>query len=78
MVQCDDGNNLDGDGYSASCIIEAGWQCSGGSPSKKDTCVETCGDGLNFYTRFTCDSGNPHGIEGCDANCQVEKGYTCS
>jgi cysteine-rich repeat protein len=26
--QCDDGNNLNGDGCSANCIIEDGWNCS--------------------------------------------------
>jgi cysteine-rich repeat protein len=30
--QCDDANNLDGDGCSASCVIEEDWTCEG-SPS---------------------------------------------
>lgn len=35
---CDDGNLEDGDGCSATCELEAGWTCSGGTIKKKDTC----------------------------------------
>lgn len=31
--QCDDGNQINGDGCSARCLIEDGWECSGDSPS---------------------------------------------
>lgn len=27
--ECDDGNNLDGDGCSAFCLVEYGFNCSG-------------------------------------------------
>ena len=27
-LQCDDGNNADGDGCSANCLLEEGWSCS--------------------------------------------------
>jgi cysteine-rich repeat protein len=30
---CDDSNQVDGDGCSAGCAIEAGWTCAAGSPS---------------------------------------------
>jgi cysteine-rich repeat protein len=43
--ECDDGNNLDGDGCSATCMIEYGYNCTGGSPMDNDVCFEICGDG---------------------------------
>lgn len=39
LEQCDDGNIAAGDGCSERCRVEAGWVCSGGSPSKPDKCV---------------------------------------
>ena len=39
MVQCDDGNLLNGDGCNSKCLIEPGWNCSGGSKLMPDTCV---------------------------------------
>lgn len=35
---CDDGNLLDGDGCSASCIVEPGYVCSGGTMDGPDFC----------------------------------------
>jgi len=37
---CDDGNNINGDGCSATCQIERGWNCSGGSKITKDVCKD--------------------------------------
>ena len=43
--QCDDGNSLSGDGCSASCEIECGYECAGGSLEGPDQCkATTCGD----------------------------------
>jgi cysteine-rich repeat protein len=39
FVQCDDGNNITGDGCSSNCTIENGWTCSGGSPNTPDRCT---------------------------------------
>jgi hypothetical protein len=36
---CDDGNNVDGDGCSRDCYVEAGYTCVGGSPDSQDNCV---------------------------------------
>ena len=36
--QCDDGNLIDGDGCSSSCLIEEGWMCYGGSLTTADIC----------------------------------------
>lgn len=35
---CDDGNLKDGDGCSASCIVEPGYICSGGTMDGPDYC----------------------------------------
>ena len=42
---CDDGNSIDGDGCTKTCIVEVGFICSGGSQFGKDFCEEICGDG---------------------------------
>lgn len=36
VEECDDGNLVNGDGCSAACVIEPGWQCEIGFP---DTCT---------------------------------------
>lgn len=33
FYQCDDGNNLDGDGCSSTCAVETCWDCTKDSPS---------------------------------------------
>jgi cysteine-rich repeat protein len=48
--ECDDGNNVSGDGCSATCKIESGWKCplnltDGGVTGKSGTCEKKCGDG---------------------------------
>ncbi len=40
--ECDDGNNGDGDGCSATCQVEPGWICEG-DPS---VCQSSCGNGV--------------------------------
>jgi len=81
IEQCDDGNNLGGDGCTAACDqIEANWVC----PTPGQPCVYAvlCGDGKVGGTE-TCDDGLdrtlsvPMAGDGCDASCQLEPGYTC-
>jgi hypothetical protein len=57
LLECDDGNMNSGDGCSASCKVEPGWRCGGGTRTKPDSCTEVCGDGLNLG-RYQCDDGN--------------------
>ena len=38
VLECDDGNNRDGDGCSRDCKIEPGYTCTGGTPDNADTC----------------------------------------
>jgi cysteine-rich repeat protein len=51
---CDDGNNISGDGCSATCQVEGGWYCfDPGLP-----CKETrCGDGVIGYVLHTSTTG---------------------
>ena len=39
VLDCDDGNNDDGDGCSRDCRVENGYVCRGGSPENKDNCI---------------------------------------
>ena len=48
MLPCDDGNTISGDGCSSTCQVEAGWSCSGGSPTSKDICVHNIPSALTF------------------------------
>jgi cysteine-rich repeat protein len=57
IEQCDDGNNVAGDGCSPGCIDEDG--------------TPECGNGL-WELGETCDDGNTDDADGCSASCQVE------
>jgi cysteine-rich repeat protein len=57
--QCDDGNNVDGDGCSANCTTE--------TPPPQPR----CGDG-NMDAGEQCDDGNNVDGDGCSANCTTE------
>ena len=66
--QCDDTNNIPGDGCSELCTIELGFKCSG-SPS---VCTPaTCGDGV-VEGNERCDDGNTMPFDGCSMDCQFE------
>lgn len=63
LEQCDDGDLSDGDGCSASCRVEPGWQCDG-SPSycwkssnaPPGTCTQTYTQKyISHRTRTVCD-----------------------
>ncbi len=72
---CDDMNTATGDGCDATCMIEAGWSCSG-APSVC-TMLASCGDGTVDSGEF-CDDGNTAAGDGCDASCGIESGYVCN
>jgi cysteine-rich repeat protein len=71
--QCDDEGLQDGDGCSASCTIEIGYECKW-EPS---TCAATCGDELRVGLE-ECDDGNIVAADGCSRQCQIEQGFECS
>ncbi len=70
--QCDDGNNVTGDGCQSDCgAIEAGWTCA--TPGQ--ACTPVCGDGLVVGDEQCDDGGIP--IAGC-TNCRIDSGFTCT
>ena len=38
-MECDDGNNIEGDGCSIDCQVEPEYTCRGGSPDQEDDCT---------------------------------------
>ena len=72
--QCDDGNGDNGDGCSANCLLEVGWQCPTiGAPCEREV---YCGDGI-VESPETCDDGNSMPGDGCSGTCQSEPNYVC-
>lgn len=63
---CDDGNSYGGDGCSASCQVESGYECSG-SPS---VCNLICSNGV-LNSGEGCDDGNVYNGDGCSSYCTV-------
>jgi fibro-slime domain-containing protein len=77
--QCDDMNNVMGDGCSPFCRKEP--LCPAGSGA----CATQCGDGLLIDADLVagpnqqeCDDGNTLSGDGCSMNCKIEPGYTCT
>jgi hypothetical protein len=60
--QCDDGNQIPGDGCSGECVVETGWTCEG-SPSE----CRSCGDGVCSVGEDECSCPEPEcaGIGTC-------------
>jgi cysteine-rich repeat protein len=67
--ECDDGNTADGDGCSASCLVEAGYMCTG-EPSVCSL-IQTCGNGV-LDGGETCDDGNTAGGDCCSPACALD------
>jgi len=86
--ECDDGNNVDGDGCNAECLIEfcgdgitqagLGEECDDGNNVDGDGCsaeclIEFCGDGITQTgLGEECDDGNTVDGDGCAADCTLE------
>jgi cysteine-rich repeat protein len=58
---CDDGDREDNDGCSASCQVEAGWNCT----APPSTCFPICGDGLKLSVE-SCETGGFADSPSCD------------
>ena len=59
--------------------METGWECTGGTTTSKDTCVDKCGDGKVMKTSASyCDDGNKVSGDGCSSTCAPELGWTCT
>jgi fibro-slime domain-containing protein len=67
---CDDGQAVptSGDGCSATCQLESGWQCL--LPGVACTAAK-CGDGLVAGTE-ECDDGNTANDDGCSSTCRLQ------
>jgi cysteine-rich repeat protein len=83
FYECDDGNNIDGDGCSATCTIETGFVCMGGNNDISDKCNEICGDAIRIKTTTGvvgggCDDGNSLDYDGCSKLCAIEAGWICA
>ena len=68
IEDCDDGNILDGDGCSSSCIVESGYTCQTGKVGS--VCSAICGDSLILGSE-NCDDGNTVSFDGCSSSCQM-------
>lgn len=78
--QCDDSNRRGGDGCSAQCAVEDGWQCLSSVPGNLGSlsdCNPFCGDGIRVGPE-RCDDGNRVNGDGCSAVCQIEQGFMCN
>lgn len=63
--RCDDGGRVSGDGCSAACQVESGWECAG-TPS---ACDGVCGDGVLRGTEVCDDGVNDGAYGGCMPGC---------
>jgi cysteine-rich repeat protein len=69
--QCDDRNNIDGDGCDINCAIEPGFICTSTSPAigLSTSCSPTvCGDGIGEGEE-ECDDGNQSNNDDCTNDC---------
>jgi uncharacterized repeat protein (TIGR01451 family) len=79
--ECDDGNNIDGDGCQGNCllpfcgdgILDPGEECDDGNNIDGDGCqgnclLPFCGDGI-LDPGEECDDGNNIDGDGCQGNC---------
>ena len=64
-LQCDDGNLINGDGCSSTCMIERGWKCESTGKDQRNYCYEVCGDGRRI--KEACDDNNKLDGDGCSA-----------
>src|SRR6187402_49850 len=72
--ECDDKNETDGDGCSATCVLEAGYVC----PVPGAMCrAAACGDGVLAGLEL-CDDGNVAPGDGCNETCGLEPNYACA
>lgn len=75
---CDDQDAESGDGCSATCRLEEGWDCGQSEPS---VCAPICGDGRLVGDEAQaggCDDQDVEPGDGCDASCKVESTFVCS
>lgn len=76
LEECDDGNLVDLDGCTSTCIVEAcnvSCLCDGYLlPRTSGKCMTVCGDGFKAGVE-ECDDGNTVSRDGCSSTCIAEK-----
>ena len=76
LTYWDDGNTNSGDGWDATCNIEAGYEWKGGSLFSPDICTDFCGDGkIIVLTENYWDDGNTIAGDGWDGACKIEDNW---
>jgi cysteine-rich repeat protein len=71
---CDDGNEINGDGWSENCTVEDGYECDTGSPSFWS---ELWGNGRIDGVE-ECDDLNSMDLDGCSKDWKKEFNYNCT
>ena len=72
--ECDDGNQVNGDGCSKTCEVEDLFYCEQDNGS---IICAVCGDG-RLDSIEECDDGDLIDGDGCDSGCEIENNYVCS
>ncbi|MGE0785968.1 MAG: DUF4215 domain-containing protein [Sandaracinaceae bacterium] len=89
VEECDDANDVDGDGCTSGCVLEVcgdglpgpDEECDDGNDVERDGCspvctYEVCGDGRPGPME-QCDDGNLLDGDGCDKDCILENPEAC-
>ena len=77
VVNWDDRNFIDGDGWSSTWTVERGWVWSGGTPVSIDIWKTQCGDGIIAPLIEEWDYKNLANGDGWSSSCSIEEGYIC-
>ncbi|CAI2358753.1 unnamed protein product [Moneuplotes crassus] len=77
--ECDDGNDVNGDGCASDCKIEPNYDCSGLEGQQSNCVPYICGDGKKqSVIGEECDDGNLINWDGCHQDCKIEAYYSCT
>ena len=76
VEECDDADDINGNGCSVACRVEPGYTCERTDTSTRSICRGTCGDGIPVRGEG-CDDGNDVEDDGCTPSCVVEGGFEC-
>mmetsp|Transcript_24557 Transcript_24557/g.28249 ORF Transcript_24557/g.28249 Transcript_24557/m.28249 type:complete len:137 (-) Transcript_24557:1225-1635(-) len=74
---CDDGNNVNGDGCSTACAVEARCTCTNVVNATSTCSCVPCGNSY-LDSGEQCDDGNVVNGDGCSSTCQQEACYYCN
>ena len=71
--ECDDNNDIAGDGCSSECRVEPGWLCS--VVNDVSQCEEECGDGVQTQSELCDPKKNKDACIDCSS---VIEGWACT